>query len=46
MLHMISSTDHTEMNFFKLMHSIIIFICDTGRTASSMWFDAVDLLQF
>jgi len=28
------------------MHSIIIAICGTDPTASSPWFDTVDLFQF
>jgi len=46
MLHVVSNTDHTERNFCKVMHSIIIFIRCTCPTASSMWVDAVDLLKF
>ena len=37
---------HNEKNFWKAVHSIMIVICGTGPTASSMWFDAVNLLQF
>jgi len=46
MLHELCKIAHTRRNFCKVTHSIMFVTCGTGLTASSPWFDPVDLLQF
>jgi hypothetical protein len=46
MLHVVYNIGHTKKNWSKLMHSIMIVKYGIGPTASSLWFDAVHLLQF